>query len=97
MQELGLQAYRFSLAWPRIQPGGSGAFNQRGLDFYSRLVDRLLGGRGRPDRDAVPLGPAAGAGGRRRLDLPGHVGGVRGVRRQGRARSSATGCTPGRP
>ncbi|MEP6649613.1 MAG: GH1 family beta-glucosidase [Lapillicoccus sp.] len=43
MKELGLQAYRFSLAWPRIQPGGSGAFNQRGLDFYSRLVDRLLG------------------------------------------------------
>ena len=42
MQELGLQAYRFSLAWPRIQPGESGEFNQRGLDFYSRLVDRLL-------------------------------------------------------
>ncbi len=42
MKELGLQAYRFSLAWPRIQPGGSGAFNQRGLDFYSRLVDELL-------------------------------------------------------
>ena len=42
MQELGLQAYRFSLAWPRIQPGGTGEFNQRGLDFYSRLVDRLL-------------------------------------------------------
>jgi beta-glucosidase len=42
MSELGLQAYRFSLAWPRIQPGGSGSFNQRGLDFYSRLVDRLL-------------------------------------------------------
>ena len=42
MRELGLQAYRFSLAWPRIQPGGTGAFNQRGLDFYSRLVDQLL-------------------------------------------------------
>jgi beta-mannosidase len=42
MQELGLQAYRFSLAWPRIQPDGSGELNQRGLDFYSRLVDRLL-------------------------------------------------------
>src|SRR6185312_10977033 len=42
MGELGLQAYRFSLAWPRIQPGGSGAFNQLGLDFYSRLVDELL-------------------------------------------------------
>lgn len=42
MRDLGLDAYRFSLAWPRIQPTGSGAFNQRGLDFYSRLVDDLL-------------------------------------------------------
>lgn len=42
MKELGLHAYRFSLAWPRIQPTGSGAFNQAGLDFYSRLVDQLL-------------------------------------------------------
>ena len=39
---LGLQAYRFSLAWPRIQPGGSGAFNPKGIAFYSRLVDALL-------------------------------------------------------
>jgi beta-glucosidase len=39
---LGLQAYRFSLAWPRIQPGGSGAFNPKGVAFYSRLVDALL-------------------------------------------------------
>ena len=42
MRDLGLDAYRFSLAWPRIQPTGSGAFNQRGLDFYSRLIDDLL-------------------------------------------------------
>jgi beta-glucosidase len=39
---LGLDAYRFSIAWPRVQPGGSGAFNQAGVDFYSRLVDGLL-------------------------------------------------------
>ena len=39
---LGLDAYRFSISWPRVQPGGSGAFNQAGIDFYSRLVDRLL-------------------------------------------------------
>lgn len=43
MKELGLQAYRFSVAWPRIQPHGGGAFNQKGIDFYSRLVDELLG------------------------------------------------------
>ena len=42
MKQLGLQTYRFSIAWPRIQPGGSGAFNQKGIDFYSSLVDELL-------------------------------------------------------
>jgi beta-glucosidase len=41
MVELGLKAYRFSVAWPRIQPDGQGAPNQRGLDFYKRLVDGL--------------------------------------------------------
>ncbi|MFI7523253.1 GH1 family beta-glucosidase [Micromonospora globbae] len=39
---LGLGAYRFSISWPRVQPGGSGPFNRAGLDFYSRLVDGLL-------------------------------------------------------
>jgi beta-glucosidase len=42
IKDLGLQAYRFSLAWPRIQPGGSGAFNPKGIAWYSRLVDALL-------------------------------------------------------
>ncbi|NII68845.1 glycoside hydrolase family 1 protein [Microbacterium ulmi] len=42
MQELGLDAYRFSIAWPRVVPTGRGAVNQAGLDFYSRLVDGLL-------------------------------------------------------
>jgi len=42
MTELGLDAYRFSLAWPRIQPLGSGAFNAKGLGFYDRLIDELL-------------------------------------------------------
>jgi beta-glucosidase len=42
MAELGLNAYRFSIAWPRILPEGTGQANPRGLDFYSRLVDRLL-------------------------------------------------------
>ena len=37
----GLHAYRFSVAWPRVQPTGRGAPNQKGLDFYRRLVDRL--------------------------------------------------------
>jgi beta-glucosidase len=42
MAELGLEAYRFSIAWPRVQPTGSGAANDKGLGFYSRLVDGLL-------------------------------------------------------
>jgi beta-glucosidase len=41
MAEIGLKAYRFSVAWPRIQPDGSGPANQEGLDFYRRLVDGL--------------------------------------------------------
>ena len=42
MQSLGLKAYRFSIAWPRIIPDGIGAVNDAGLDFYDRLVDGLL-------------------------------------------------------
>jgi beta-glucosidase len=42
MKRLGLHAYRFSIAWPRIVPAGRGAINPAGLDFYSRLVDGLL-------------------------------------------------------
>ena len=42
MKEVGLQAYRFSISWPRILPEGTGNVNQKGLDFYSRLVDGLL-------------------------------------------------------
>ncbi len=49
MAELGLTSYRFSIAWPRVVPAGSGAVNHAGLDFYSRLVDALL------DRDIEPL------------------------------------------
>ncbi|HOD50582.1 MAG TPA: GH1 family beta-glucosidase [Candidatus Hydrogenedentes bacterium] len=42
MAGLGLNAYRFSIAWPRIIPEGVGAVNEAGLDFYDRLVDALL-------------------------------------------------------
>ncbi len=42
MAEVGIDSYRFSLAWPRIQPGGSGGGNKAGLDFYDRLTDGLL-------------------------------------------------------
>jgi beta-glucosidase len=41
MRDLGVGAYRFSVAWPRVVPTGSGAVNPAGLDFYDRLVDAL--------------------------------------------------------
>ncbi|GAA5141971.1 GH1 family beta-glucosidase [Nocardioides marinquilinus] len=42
LRELGAGGYRFSIAWPRVQPGGSGPVNAAGLDFYDRLVDALV-------------------------------------------------------
>lgn len=42
MRDLGVDSYRFSIAWPRVQPAGSGPVNAKGLDFYDRLVDGLL-------------------------------------------------------
>jgi beta-glucosidase len=42
MKKLGLKAYRFSIAWPRILPTGRGKVNKKGLDFYNKLVDGLL-------------------------------------------------------
>ncbi|GAB5492794.1 MAG: GH1 family beta-glucosidase [Phototrophicaceae bacterium] len=42
MKDLGVDAYRFSIAWGRILPTGTGVINEQGLDFYSRLIDELL-------------------------------------------------------
>ncbi|MET9532940.1 GH1 family beta-glucosidase [Streptomyces sp. NPDC006649] len=42
MKQLGVDAYRFSVAWPRVVPGGDGPVNEKGLAFYDRLVDSLL-------------------------------------------------------
>jgi beta-glucosidase len=49
MASLGVGAYRFSIAWPRIQPDGRGAANSKGIDFYRRLVDGML------ERGITPL------------------------------------------
>jgi beta-glucosidase len=48
MKSLGLRAYRFSIAWPRILPEGTGRVEEKGLDFYDRLVDELLAAGIRP-------------------------------------------------
>jgi beta-glucosidase len=49
MQALGLQGYRFSVSWPRVQPDGRGPVNRKGLDFYRRLAEGLL------EREIAPL------------------------------------------
>jgi beta-glucosidase len=49
MKDLGLRTYRFSISWPRVQADGTGKANQRGLDFYRRLVDGLR------ERDIEPM------------------------------------------
>ena len=75
IKSLGVDAYRFSVAWPRIIPEGRGAVNEKGLDFYDRLVDGLL------ERDlktllyALPLGLTAGFRRQRRLGCPRHGAG----------------------
>jgi beta-glucosidase len=42
MQTIGLNAYRFSIAWSRVQPDGRGGLNPKGVDYYHRLIDSLL-------------------------------------------------------
>ena len=81
MKALGVKAYRFSIAWARVFPNGSGAPNPKGLDFYNRLVDELLA-NGIERRHALPLGLAAGApGSGRRLGVARDVPRIREVRR----------------
>ena len=55
MKEMGLQAYRFSIAWPRVDPKGDGHWNQAGLHYYSELVDGLL-------EEGIQPGPGPGCG-----------------------------------
>ena len=81
MKELGIDSYRFSLSWSRIQPGGSGPVNPAGPGFL-RPADRPAAGqRYLPDGHPVPLGYPAAAGRGRRLDEPGHGLPARGIRR----------------
>ena len=90
----GCGAYRFSVAWPRVQPDGARP-GQPGAGSTStdRLVDELLDARHRAVAHALPLGPAAGARGRRRLADARHRRPVRRLRRRSCTTRSATGCT----
>lgn len=53
IKSLGVEAYRFSIAWPRIVPEGTGPINEKGLDFYDRLVDGLKRAASRPLRPSI--------------------------------------------
>ena len=88
-------AYRFSIAWPRIQPSGKGRPSPKGLAFYDRLIDELLEVGVQPDGHALPLGPAPGARGRRRLAQPGHHRRASPTTPRSSASGSATGSSTG--
>jgi len=79
MRDLGIDAYRFSVAWPRVLPEGVGRPNPAGIAFYDRLVDALLEAGIRPF-DPLPLGPAAGPAGPGRLAGAGDRTGLRRLR-----------------
>ena len=80
MKALGAKAYRFSIAWPRVFPDGTGAPNPEGPRLLQPAGRRAARQRHRALRHALSLGPAAGAAGpRRRLAVARHVEGVRGL------------------
>jgi hypothetical protein len=90
MAALGVDAYRFSMAWTRVQPDGKGAWNEKGFDFLQAPDGRAAGKGHRAAPDAVSLGPAAGPAGRRRLDVARHRAPLRRLRRMKWRAASAT-------
>ena len=77
LKNLGAKVYRFSIAWSRIFPDGTGQPNQKGLAYYQRVVDELLKNN-IALHHSVPLGSAAGFA--RRLAVPRHLEGLRRLR-----------------
>ena len=80
MKALGATAYRFSIAWPRIFPDGTGEPNPKGLDFYNRLVDELLAAGIEPFATLYHWDLPQALQDKRRLAVARHGQGVRGLR-----------------
>ena len=76
MAELGIRSYRFSVAWPRVIPEGTGPTNPLGLDVLRPAGRHAARAPHRADADAVSLGSAAGAARSRRLAEPEHGAGL---------------------
>ena len=93
MAGLGLGCYRFSLAWPRLQPDGRGALNEAGVDFYARLIDALLARTSSPWVTLYHWDLPQVLRGRRRLAGARHRGALRRLRRRGPTSACTTAST----
>ena len=77
MRSLGLDSYRFSIAWTRIFPEGRGAVNQKGIGLLLTFDRRSAGGRYYTAGNTAPLGLSLGVGKRRRLARARYGGSIR--------------------